>query len=351
MDDSAPGVVRRFSPLKVPNWDELLTSRPDFSFFHGTAWLKVLVESYGFSPEFFCLGPVGKADAVLPLVETDSWLRGRRAVALPFTDDCPPLVRDGETFNKLFLAAVDQGKSRGWRSIELRGGRELFAEPVPASLSFYAHEVELFADEKVMFDRLDGSMRQAVRKAVKEGVKVGFFQTTEALEVFYRLQCLTRKRHGLPPQPYAFFMNIHRHILSKELGTIAIAEHQGGKIAASVYFFMGGRAIYKYGASDFSRQNLRGPNLVMWEAMKWLANRGIKSLHLGKTSQANEGLRRFKLNLGAQEKVVDYVKFDLRSGDFMTENDAITGWHNEVFRRMPGFLARTAGGLLYKHWA
>jgi hypothetical protein len=351
MDNSAPAMARRFSPLKIPDWDALLMSHPDFSFFHGTAWLRVLVESYGFRPEFFGLGPAEKIDAVLPLVETDSWLRGRRAIALPFTDECPPLVAAGETFSKLFSAAVEHGKSRGWRSIELRGGRNLFPGPVPASLSFYGHEVELFSDEKVMFDKLDGSMRQAVRKAGKEGVKVGFFQSTEALEVFYRLQCLTRKRHGLPPQPYAFFMNIHRHILSKGLGTIAIADHLGEKIAASVYFFMGGRAIYKYGASDYARQNLRGTSLVMWEAMKWLAGQDIKSLHLGKTARANEGLRRFKLNLGAREKVVDYVKFDLRSGSFVTEKDAITGWHNHVFSRMPGFLARTAGRMLYKHWA
>jgi len=311
----------------------------------------VLVESYGFSPEFFCLGPAEKADAILPLMETDSWLRGRRAIALPFTDDCPPLVGDSETFGRLFSAAVIHGKSRGWQSIELRGGRKLFTQPVPASLSFFGHEVGLFTDEKVMFDGLESSMRQAVRKAVKEGVKVGFSQTTEGLEVFYRLQCLTRKRHGLPPQPFTFFMNIHRHILSKGLGTIAMADHRGENIAASVYFFMGGRAIYKYGASDFGRQNLRGSSLVMWEAMKWLASKGVRSMDLGKTALANEGLRRFKLNLGAHEKVIDYVKLNVSNGVFVTEKDSITGWHNQVFRRMPGFLARTAGRMLYKHWA
>ena len=203
----------------------------------------------------------------------------------------------------------------------------------------------------MMFEKMDGSVRKAVRKAENEGVKVEALQSLDAIRDFYRLQCLTRKRHGLPPQPWAFFVNIHRHIVSQNLGMVAVASHAGRKIAASVYFFMGGRAIYKYGASDFAQQHLRGPNLVMWEAMKWLAQNGVGRLNLGKTSLANEGLRRFKLNLGAHEEIVEYVKFDLRSGRFVTETDGVEGWHNAVFRAMPVLASRAAGSLLYRHWA
>ncbi len=119
----------------------------------------------------------------------------------------------------------------------------------------------------------------------------------------------------------------------------------------AVYFFLGGRAIYKFGASDYRRQQLRPNNLIMWEAMKWLGRHGATSLHLGKTSLLNDGLRRFKLNLGAVEQKIDYVKFDLRQNRFVVETDKISGWHNRVFRALPVFLARGAGKLLYKHWA
>ena len=349
METVAPNPVQRVNPLKQPDWDVPLMSLPDFSFFHGAAWARVLVDSYGFSPEYFVLPE--KSGVVLPLMETDSWLRGRRGIALPFTDECPPMGADQDAFNRLFTAAVAYGRSRGWKSLELRGGRNLFSEPVPASLSFYGHRLPLGGDERVMFDAMESSMRQAIRKGERAGVKVRFSQDQRAMETFYRLQCLTRRRHGLPPQPYAFFLNIHRHILSKSMGVIAIADHLGAEVAASVYFYAGGRAIYKYGASDFAKQQVRASNLVMWEAMKWLAGQGVKSLHLGKTSQANEGLRRFKLNLGAQEEVVDYVKFDFGLNTFVKETDAITGWHNAVFRRLPVFLGRAAGRLLYKHWA
>jgi hypothetical protein len=349
MERSALSAAQRVNPLTIPDWDVLFTSRPDFSFFHGTAWARVLTETYGFNPEYFVLADI--PGAAMPVMETNSWLRGRRGIALPFTDECPPMGADQSALNRLFTAAVAYGRSRGWKSLELRGGRNLFSEPVPASLSFYGHRLQLGGDERVMFEAMESSMRQAIRKGEKAGVKVRFSQDQRALETFYRLQCLTRRRHGLPPQPYTFFLNIHRHILSKGLGVIAIADHLGVEVAASVYFYAGGRAIYKYGASDFAKQQVRASNLVMWEAMKWLAGQGVKSLHLGKTSPANEGLRRFKLNLGAREEVVDYVKFDFGLNAFVKETDAITGWHNAVFRRLPVFLGRAAGRLLYKHWA
>ena len=57
-------------------------------------------------------------------------------------------------------------------------------------------------------------------------------QSAEAMQEFYKLQCLTRKRHGLPPQPLHFFLNIHRHILSQNMGMIVLARHQGQPVAA-----------------------------------------------------------------------------------------------------------------------
>ena len=347
----ASDAARRISPLNNPNWDSLLASRPDFSFFHGSAWAKVLADTYGFAPHYFCTGYEGAPETVLPLMEVDSWLTGRRGIALPFTDECPPLGADINAFGKIFEAAMSFGKSRGWKYIELRGGRNFFGAEVPASVSFYGHSLDLSVGEKALFEKMDGSMRRAVRKAEKDGVTVEISQSLEAVKIFFSLQCLTRKRHGLPPQPFSFFMNIHRHILSENQGMIAVAGHAGKKIAASVYFFLGGRAIYKYGASDFAQQHLRGSNLVMWEAVKWLVRNGAKNLHLGKASLANEGLRRFKLNLGAQEDKIEYVKFDLRQNRFVKGSDGVSGWHNTVFRTMPVFMSRTAGGLLYRHWA
>jgi len=351
MEKYAPGAARWIDPVENSNWDALVSSRPDFSFFHSAAWAKVLAETYGFVPRYFFTGNAAAPDTVLPLMEVNSRLTGRRGISLPFTDECVPLGADPDSLAKLFQAAVEFGRARKWKYLELRGGKNLFAPTVPASLNFYSHWLDLDTEENRMFGALEGSVRRAIRKAEKDGVTVEISQSQTAMEIFYALQGLTRKKHGLPPQPRAFFMNIHRHILSENRGFIAVASYQGRPIAASVYFFMAGRAIYKFGASDAAAQQLRGNNLVMWTAMKRLAQNGMKTLHLGRTSLANDGLRRFKLNFGAHEETAAYVKFDLRQNRFVTDTDGVAGWHNVVFRRLPVSLSRLAGRMLYKHWA
>jgi CelD/BcsL family acetyltransferase involved in cellulose biosynthesis len=338
------------NPADRPGWDALVMAHPRSSFFHGTAWAKTLQGAYGFRPVYFTASEADGRSSILPLMEVDSWVTGRRGLALPYTDDCAPLYSDAASMRRLIQAATNFGRTRGWKSVEWRGGRELFDE-APASLAFYGHSVDLEEDEDRMFARLESSVRRAIRKAEKGGVTVKVLQSLEAMKVFYSLQCKTRRKHGLPPQPFVFFRNIFDQILSKNLGMIAIASCQQRPIAASVYFQLGARAVYKFGASDEAFQHLRGANVVMWEAIKWHARNGVKTLHLGRTSIGNEGLRRFKLGWGAAEHKIEYVKYDLRKNCFITEADEATGWYNRMFNVLPTGLSRLIGAMLYRHCA
>lgn len=132
---------------------------------------------------------------------------------------------------------------------------------------------------------------------------------------------------------------------------VVLAKHGGRPVAGSVYFHFGDEAIFKYGASDETHQDVRGVNLVMWTAIKEFARRGMKHLDLGRTSMGNEGLRKFKLGWGAVEHRIEYMKFDLKKNTFVTDADGVAGWHTHVFSRLPAFLSRATGSLLYKHWA
>ncbi|MDE3067230.1 MAG: GNAT family N-acetyltransferase [Verrucomicrobiota bacterium] len=347
------GVAARLcpiNPLQDAEWDARLKVHPNHSFFHSAAWARVLETTYGFRLVYLTGNQADAVRCVLPLMEVDSWLTGRRGVALPFTDDCPPLCPDTASGRRLMQGALEFGRSRGWKSVEFRGGRELF-DSAPASLSFYGHCLNLEEKEDRLFSRLESSVRRAIRKAEKSGVTTAVSGDLDAMKVFYSLQCKTRKKHGLPPQPFAFFRNIWEHVVSKDLGVVVVASHQRRPVAAAVHFQLGERAVYKFGASDNAFQQLRGANLVMWEAIKWHARHGAKTLHFGRTSIGNEGLRRFKLNWGAQEHKIEYVKYDLRKHAFVTETDEATGWYNRLFNVLPVGLSRLIGAVLYPHWA
>lgn len=171
----------------------------------------------------------------------------------------------------------------------------------------------------------------------------------DSVREFYRLNCITRRYHGLPPQPYYFFKNLYDHIISENLGLIALAFFQHVAIAGGVYFHFGEKAVYKYGASDRNFQHLRANNLVMWEAIKRYCEKGYKSFCFGRTEPANEGLRQFKNGWGSKEYTIKYYKYDLMKHALMTNNQMVTAFHNKILSKMPIPLLKGIGSLLYKH--
>lgn len=338
------------SPLRDSEWGNRLPAHGPESIFHGAAWARVLNETYGYSPFYFAVRGENHLTALLPVMEVDSWVTGRRGVSLPFTDQCEPLAPDSASFQQLFDHALTCASNRHWKYVELRGGNR-FLTSAPASQRFYVHELDLMFDEKRLFANFRPPVRRAIRKAQKHGLTVQISQGLEGVRQFYSLLCTTRRKHGLPPQPFRFFENLHKHILAERGGMIALARTGPRTVAANFFIHHGQEAVFKFGASDPACQQLRGSDLVMWEGIRYYASKGFRTLHLGRTSLINEGLRRFKLGWGAREGSIDYFKYDLRKRAFVTGRDEAFGWYNRVFAALPVSLSRFLGSLLYRHVA
>jgi len=339
------------NPLNYPGWDELVLSTKNYSFSHSSNWARVLHESYGYKPLYFAMIDTGRILALISCMEIKSILTGKRAVSLPFTDYCEPIIEQGfsdETFHPLLNKLVAYGKKASWNSIELRCQISL-SQQVSPSYTCYGHTLDVSKKEDETFSALRDSTRRNIRKAIKDGVKVGIFNSLDSVREFYRLNCLTRRDHGLPPQPFRFFEKVYEHVLSKDKGFVALSSYEDTYIAGAIYFHFGENAIYKYGASDRNYQHLRANNLVMWEAIKWYSQNGYKSFCFGRTEPENDGLLQFKRGWGAQERSVPYYKYDIKRERFVSEASRLSGGRKKIFHRMPIPLLRIAGSVLYRH--
>ena len=147
----------------------------------------------------------------------------------------------------------------------------------------------------------------------------------------------------------SFFEKIYDKVIGPGLGFIALAHSGSRPVAAAVFFHFGKKAVYKFGACDERLQEFRGNNLAMWEGIKFLAQRGVETLHLGRTSLGNSGLRRFKLSWGAEEETIEYFRFDPAADKWVTARDNVSGFHTTVFSRLPLPLNRMIGALVYPH--
>jgi hypothetical protein len=339
--------IQIINPISYPDWDDLLLTHQDYSFFHTSAWAKVLSESYGYKPLYFTSIEGGRLSALIPVMEVSSFLTGRRGVSLPFTDFCEPIAPDETTFQEVVNRITEYGKKAGWKYIEWKGGQTCF-QGIDPSQSYYGHTIALVQEEREIFACFRDSTKRNIRKAIKEDVKVKISSSLESLKAFCRLNCITRKHHGLPPQPFLFFKKVFEHIISKNLGFVVIASHTKQVIAGAVYLVFGDKAIFKYGASDRNYHHLRANNLVMWKAIKWSAHNGFKSLQLGRTEPENQGLLQFKRGWGAREEIISYFKYDLGEASF-AKSDSQYHMYTNFLRKMPIPLLRAAGSLFYGH--
>jgi hypothetical protein len=347
---SSSNEIRLVNPLESADWDTNLTNLPGAGFFHTCIWARVLNETYGYQPLYHATFGSGRIRTLLPLMEINSWLTGRRGVGLPFTDLAEPLCPDAESFHRLFQAAKHLAGKRQWKYLECRGGKKWLPD-APASTSFLNHTLNLASGETALFAGFEDSVRRAVRKAERNNLNLEFSQSLESMQAFYHLLCQTRRRHGVPPQPFSFFASIQRHVLANNHGWIVLARHDNRPVAGAIFFHFGCHSIYKFGASDENCQHLRANNLVMWRAIQHYAQEGFGHLNFGRTSLSNTGLRKFKLGWGASEEQVEYVRYAPRAAAFITARDEAQGWYNRIFQTLPLPLSRLAGALLYRHIA
>ena len=340
--------LKIIDPTKYEAWDEILLSAPEYSFFQSSTWAKVLYESYQYKPLYFTAIENGCLKTLVSVMEVNSFLTGKRGVSLPFTNYCEPIIRNGVSFKDVFEGIMKYGKESGWKYAELRGGQQYLPDAL-TSATYLSHILELSGNEEEIFSSFRDSTKRNIKKAISEGVEARIRNSLESVQEFYRLNCMTRKRHGLPPQPLHFLKKVYDHIISRNLGLLVIASYENNPIAGAVYFHFGEKALYKYGASDMNYQHLRANNLVMWEAIKWYSQNGFKSLSLGRTESENRGLIQFKSGWGTTEQQIHYYRYDLNKGSFVSGSSKVTGFYNKIFRNMPIPVLNRIGNILYKH--
>jgi hypothetical protein len=277
----------------------------------------------------------------------NSFLTGKRGVSLPFTDHCQPIAPDSEGARELFKKVIDYGKKAGWKSIELRGGQSLF-QAQPSFSTFFTHTLNLTKDVKEILKSFRSSTWRNIKKAEKNDVPLIRSNSLPSVREFYRLNCMTRKDHGLPPQPWYFFKCLFKHVIFPEKGTVFLASCKSKAIAGAIFFHFGNQAIYKYGAFDQRHQHLRPNNLAMWQAIKWYTGKGYSSFSFGRTEPENQGLVQFKRGWGSREETFNYYKYDLARGCFLGERAGLKTSYG-MLKRLPVPLLNFASNILYRH--
>lgn len=339
------------NPLSDCRWVELLQKHSDASIFHTPAWLQALHRTYGYEPVVFTTSPPNvPLKNGMAFCRIRSWLTGNRLVSLPFSDHCQPLVSSGEELS-LLLTALAANPDRHCRYIELR---PLSAGRMPPSDScqfaesgaFYCHSLDLRRDLDEIFLQMHKScVQRKIRRAEREGLSYEEGGSEEILRKFYSLLLLTRRRQGLPPQPFAWFRNL-AHFLGETL-RVRLVSKSGSPVASIITLRYKGGEVYKYGCSDARLHALGGMQLLFWHAIRDAKESGSKQMDLGRSDINNDGLNTFKLHLGARCYALKYYRFPPKR--IGTVAHWQTGFFPKLSAHLPEVFFVAAGRVLYRH--
>ncbi|MGE5618679.1 MAG: GNAT family N-acetyltransferase [Sphingomonadaceae bacterium] len=322
-----PETVKRVDPLSDPLWLRLVDRRKS-DVFHSPAWMRALTETYGFEVRaLVATDAAGEPQAGMPFAHVSDLL-GERIVSLPFSDYCDPLVANKAEWNILIGTLVGEGLPITLRS--LHSAEPLKDTRLTLTKRAKWHGLDLSPDLDDIWRALDGSARQAIRKAEREGVTVRVAETEEELRAFFDMHLGTRKRkYRLLAQPYLFFQKLWLHLLRNHAGALMTAVH-GDEIIGGVMFLEWKDTLYyKFNTSLPTHLGYRPNDLVIWQGIQYGKARGHRYLDFGLSDWEQTELARYKSKYATEEKTISFLRH--------TPEGPISPYQ-EQFRRLLGEL-------------
>ena len=342
--------VYTIDPLSDPRWPEFVARHPRSSIFHTSGWLAALRQAYGYVPIAYTTSPPGKELVnAFPFCRVETWLTSGRLVSLPFSDHCEPLVDGQEDLALLLTAAEKDSRSSSLSYVELRPlhslppGGSHFTE----ADSYVFHSLDLRPSlDQIYRNFHEDCVRRKIRRAERERLACEVGNSETLLRAFYRLFVQTRKRHGLPPQPFGWF----RALLASLGQSVRIYVARRGDLAVAAILTLThpGGMVYKYGCSDPAFNSLGGTQMLFWNVIQIAKAEHCPLLDLGRSDCDDSGLITFKERWGAARADLLYFRYSLRPS-------LQRGYYRQaklarrLLTRFPPAFLSAAGRFLYRH--
>src|SRR5581483_2967023 len=340
-------------PLRDRRWTPFVAGHPEATVFHTAGWLQTLHQTYGYEAFALTTNPPGaELTNAMVFCRVNSWLTGSRWVSLPFSDHCAPLVSNPRDLLSILDWAQWESARLHHKYIEIRPRNSTVLRDSTANLhcsqDFRLHLLDLNPDLDQLFRTFDkNSVQRRIRRSEKEDLRYEEGRSPELLEKFYHLMIMTRRRHGVPPQPLAWYRNL-LHLVGNS-ATLRVVSKGNVPVASIMTIRHGTSVVYKYGCSDARYNNLGATVLLFWRAIQGAKQSGAQVFDMGRSDVENQGLIKFKSNWGTTDLPLTYW----RSPKLSAARDRRwpTGRRiaSSFLCRLPNSCLTLMGNALYKH--
>ncbi len=302
--------VVELDPQNDPRWETLMKSLPTSVIFQHPSWLGVLEETYGYKPiHLACEDATGQLRGVLPLFYRRGLRTGRICASLFDSAKAGPLAYDDQTRAALIQAAIERTRAELGIEFQLRvisNSLDGLVDSVNGVPMYETYELAL--PERLDLLRLNSSIKRAINKATRLGVRVRQAETEGELRAWYGLYQQTMRRLVVMPRPYRFFDLAWQRLRPQGLLRLLLAEQvEAGqsRLVAGLLFLQWGQTI-TYAFSGWRRedQTLRANDAIHWRAIQDAYAEGFRCYDFGNVPSRNQGLVQFKSKWGAEAKMI-----------------------------------------------
>ncbi len=343
-------------PLSDVRWDPFVSSHPYGTIYHHSDWLRVIQLTYGqIEPLALVLEEGGRITSALVFCIVRSRLTGNRIVSLPFTSYCDPLVSCTADFSRLLDGILEHvspmGPSRYYELRALHAVDHIKDDRLKAHHYYKIHLLDL----GIGFDKVQASfhrdcIRKSVRKAMRSGIIVRAAETEQDLKAYYFFHGRSRRKLGLPIQPYNFFRNMWQIMAPSDHFALLLAELEGEIIGGLIVFKFRTTVSMEHIGTDTAHLLLRPNHLLYWKAIEMACDEGYLCADFGKTTPDNQGLLDFKRRWGAEMYEVPYFYYPrVRGITALEQTNHKYRSFAYIGRHIPLVLARPLGSLVYRH--
>ena len=334
-----------------------MVEHPNGSIYHHPAWLQALEREYGQKGIYLiCEDTSGQVLAILPMLYTRGLpfgasrpLTGRRLASLPRTPLAGPLSVDSQATIALLREAMQRVSGSPDVQIQIKTqGRELdgLIDGVVCTPWRLSYVLRLATTSNGSFRVADSDHRYTIKKAINKATRLGVrarpAETEAELSVWYRLYLETMRRNIVPARPYRFFAALWELLRPLGMMQLLLAEQQNGGasriIAGTVFLRLGRTVSCAFNGSGSGDLSLRPNDIIYWEAINDACRKGFQLFDFGEVAEERPELARYKSKWGS-EAVRLYRYYyptprDVRSHAFEPDG-YLKSFGEAVWRKLP----------------
>jgi hypothetical protein len=338
----------------LEKWDDFVTSHDMGTVYHTSFWRKTIQSSYGHKPVYLVMTDENNIiTAGIPFFGINGMF-GKKLSCLPSAQYANPLLnkqQDYEVFEKFIIEYL---KENNVKSCELKTSGAFYSQANSRNkilTGYCTHILSLDKPQENIFQTFHKNcVQRPIRKSEKIGLKLIEGSSASDVKRFYKLYLKMRKKNGLLPQPFCFFMSLWNNFKKNNMIDILHAEYKGKIISSILLLKFKKTVIYEYGATLPGFVNLHPSHFLLWEAIKRSKSERYDIFDFGRTSEDNANLLLFKSRWGTKRLDLFYQYIPKIDGvSRIRQVDMIKSLMNIMIRIMPDPVCRVMGKILYRN--